>query len=235
MLCAIRVTLCVSGIVRAVHQSSSKLGDIPLVRLDLFESLPSRRVGCRASTTNSAAKSRSTSLYNGGASSRGGCRALQLYSALHLYSSTALYTLHPLHPPSGPGGPRALPGPACHSRAEAPKSAGRGAWRARRGENRPGEPSCPGPSAAHRPARSLTAGPGQEGLPGPFCARRAGEEKTGLAKARSAARERPLLTRPGPAGAPAGPGTGPARARPTYVRGPSYIRRLPSSYVKGLL
>ena len=54
-----------------------------------------------------------------------------------------------------------------------------------------------------------------------------GEEKTGPAKARSAARERPLLTRPGPAGAPAGPGTGPARARPTYVRGPSYIRRLP--------
>ena len=128
--------------------------------------------------------------------------------------------------PPGPG-PRALPGPACHSRAEAPKSAGRGAWRARRGENRPGKPSCPGPSAAHRPARSLTAGPGQEGLPGPFCARRAGEEKTGLARARSAARERPLLTRPGPAGAPAGPGTGPARARPTYVRGPSYIRRLP--------
>ena len=39
------------------------------------------------------------------ASSRGGCRALQLYSApaLHLYSSTALYTLHPLHPPSGWG------------------------------------------------------------------------------------------------------------------------------------
>ena len=28
-------------------------------------------------------------------------RALQLYSALHLYISTALYTLHPLHPPSG--------------------------------------------------------------------------------------------------------------------------------------
>ena len=26
---------------------------------------------------------------------------LQLYSAPHLYSSTALYTLHPLHPPSG--------------------------------------------------------------------------------------------------------------------------------------
>ena len=31
-----------SGIVRAVHQSSSKLGDTPLARLDLFESLPSR-------------------------------------------------------------------------------------------------------------------------------------------------------------------------------------------------
>ena len=45
MLCAVGVTLCVSGIVRAVHQSSSKLGDIPLARLDLFESLPSRRVG----------------------------------------------------------------------------------------------------------------------------------------------------------------------------------------------
>ena len=44
MLCALRGTLCVSVIVRAVHQSSSKLGDTPLVRLDLFESLPSRRV-----------------------------------------------------------------------------------------------------------------------------------------------------------------------------------------------
>ena len=41
-----------------------------------------------------------TSLYNARSSSRGGCRALQLYSALHLYISTALYTLHPLHPPS---------------------------------------------------------------------------------------------------------------------------------------
>ena len=64
------------------------------MRLDLFESLPSRRFGCRASTTNSAAKSRSTSLYNAGTSSRGGCRALQLYIALQrsraLYISTAL-------------------------------------------------------------------------------------------------------------------------------------------------
>ena len=31
-----------------------------VVRLDLFESLPSRRFGCRASTTNSTTKSRST-------------------------------------------------------------------------------------------------------------------------------------------------------------------------------
>ena len=93
VLCAVRVTLCVSGIVRAVHQSSSKLGDTPLARLDLFESLPSRRFGCRASTTNSTAKSRSTSLYNARSSSRARCRALQLYSAperstsLHLYSA----------------------------------------------------------------------------------------------------------------------------------------------------
>ena len=62
------VGCCVSGIVRAVHQSYSKLGDTPLPRLDLFESLPSRRFGCRASTTNSTAKSRSTSLYNAPAS-----------------------------------------------------------------------------------------------------------------------------------------------------------------------
>ena len=85
-----------SGIVRAVHQSFTKLGDTPLARLDLFESLPSRRFGCRASTTNSTTKSRSTSLYIGLTSSRAGCRALQLYSApersisLHL---SALFTL----------------------------------------------------------------------------------------------------------------------------------------------
>ena len=91
-MCAVRVTLCVSGIVRAVHQSSSKLGDTPLVRLDLFESLPSRRFGCRASTTNSTTKSRSTSLYNGGAVSRGGCRALQLYSAPERSTSLQLYS-----------------------------------------------------------------------------------------------------------------------------------------------
>ena len=110
MLCAVRV-ICVSVIVRAVHQSSSKLGDTPLARLDLFESLPSQRFGCRASTTNSTAKSRSTSLYICIALSRAGCRALQLYSAperstsLQLYRS-ALYTLHPLHPPSDQSKPR---------------------------------------------------------------------------------------------------------------------------------
>ena len=95
MLCAVRVTLCVSGIVRAVHQSSSKLGDTPLARLDLFESLPSRRFGCRASTTNSTAKSRSTSLYNARSSSRARCRALQLYSAPE--RSTALQLYSALH------------------------------------------------------------------------------------------------------------------------------------------
>ena len=92
-MCAVKSnSLCVSVIVRAVHQSSSKLGDTPLVRLDLFESLPSRRFGCRASTTNSTTKSRSTSLYNGGAVSRGGCRALQLYSAPERSTSLQLYS-----------------------------------------------------------------------------------------------------------------------------------------------
>merc|ERR1712185_442905 len=116
VLCAVRVTICVSVIVRAVHQSSSKLGDTPLVRLDLFESLPSRRFGCRASTTNSTAKSRSTSLYIGLTSSRAGCRALQLYSAperstsLQLYSalhstSSTLSLRTELSPPARDGSP----------------------------------------------------------------------------------------------------------------------------------
>ena len=82
-------------VVRAVHQSSSKLGDTPLARLDLFKPLPSRRFGCRASTTNSTAKSRSTSLYNARSSSRAGCRALQLYSAPE--RSTALQLYSALH------------------------------------------------------------------------------------------------------------------------------------------
>ena len=89
--------------------------------------------------------------------------------------------------PAGPGLP--LPGPAralCRARLATP-----GPMRPNQqaeepggpGEEKtaPGKPSCPGPSAAHRPARSLTAGPGQEGLPGPFCARRArrGENRPG--------------------------------------------------------
>ena len=65
------------------------------MRLDLFESLPSRRVCCRASTTNSTAKSRSTVLYICIALSRAGCKALQLYSAPErstaLQRSRALY------------------------------------------------------------------------------------------------------------------------------------------------
>ena len=109
VVCRQSDSLCV----RAVHQSSSKLGDTPLARIDLFWSLPSRRVGCRASTTNSTAKSRSTSLYNARSSSRGGCRALQLYrysaperstalqlySALHSTSSTPSLSRH--HDPAG--------------------------------------------------------------------------------------------------------------------------------------
>ena len=109
-MCAVRVTLCVSGIVRAVHQSFTKLGDTPLARLDLFESLPSRRFGCRASTTNSTTKSRSTSLYNGGAVSRGGCRALQLYSAPERSTSLQLYSA--LHSTSSTPSLRVPPGVA---------------------------------------------------------------------------------------------------------------------------
>ena len=77
---------------RGLSRGLSKLGDTPLVRLDLFESLPSRRFGCRASTTNSTTKSRSTSLYNGGSSSRSRCRALQLYSAPERSTSLQLYS-----------------------------------------------------------------------------------------------------------------------------------------------
>ena len=105
MLCAVGMTLCVSGIVRAVHQSSSKLGDTPLARLDLiFESLPSRGLAVEPlqqalqqnralhrSTTEAPRPAADVELYSSTA----------LQSALHLYSSTALYTLHPLHPPSG--------------------------------------------------------------------------------------------------------------------------------------
>ena len=101
--CCVPSAICVSGIVRAVHQSSSKLGDTPLVRLDLFESLPSRGFAVEPlqqtlqqnralhrSTTHAVRPAPDVELYSSTA----------LQSALHLYSSTALYTLHPLHPPS---------------------------------------------------------------------------------------------------------------------------------------
>ena len=102
---AVRVTLCVSGIVRAVHQSFTKLGDTPLARLDLFESLclpgglaveplqPTlqQNRALHRSTTHAVRHAADVELYSSTA----------LQSALHLYSSTALYTLHPLHPPSG--------------------------------------------------------------------------------------------------------------------------------------
>ena len=113
VVCAVRVTLCVSGIVRAVHQSSSKLGDPPLARLDLFESLPSRgfaveplqqtlqqNPALHRSTTHAVRPAPDVELYSSTA----------LQSALQLYSSTALYTLHPLHPPSECH---------CHTRASA--------------------------------------------------------------------------------------------------------------------
>ena len=93
-----------SWIVRAVHQSSSKLGDTPLARLDLFESLPSRRFGCRASVQQTLQQNRA--LHRSTTEAPCPAADVELYSstalqsALHLYSSTALYTLHPLHPPS---------------------------------------------------------------------------------------------------------------------------------------
>jgi hypothetical protein len=88
--------------------------------------------------------------------------------------------------------------------APGPAGPGSGPCRARLG---------PVPGPARAPCRARLAPPGPK-RPNQQVEERGGpgEEKTGPAKARSAARERPLLTRPG---------TGPARARPTYVRGPS--------------
>ena len=84
------VTLCVSGIVRAVHQSSSKLGDTPLVRLDLFESLPSRRVGCRASYNKLYSKIALYIALTG--DSHRPAPDVELYSSTALYISTELYS-----------------------------------------------------------------------------------------------------------------------------------------------
>ena len=105
MLCAVRVTLCVSGIVRAVHQSSSKLGDIPLARLvstSLSHCLPggSAVEPLQLTLQQNRALHRSTSDSHRPAPDVELYSSTALQSALHLYSSTALYTLHPLHPPS---------------------------------------------------------------------------------------------------------------------------------------
>ena len=105
VLCAVRLTPCVSGIVRAVHQSSSKLGDTPLERgsTSLSHCLPGglaveplqqtlqQNRALHRSTTEALRPAADVELYSSTA----------LQSALHLYSSTTLYTLHPLHPPSG--------------------------------------------------------------------------------------------------------------------------------------
>ena len=97
-----------SGIVRAVHQSSSKLGDTPLARLDLFESLPSRGFAVeplQQTLQQNRALHRSTTQAHRPAADVELYSSTALQSALHLYSSTVLYTLHPLHPPSGPASP----------------------------------------------------------------------------------------------------------------------------------
>ena len=75
------MTLCVSGIVRAVHQSSSKLGDTPLARLDLFESLPSRGF---------AVEPLQQTLQQNCALHRSTTQALRPAADVELYSSTAL-------------------------------------------------------------------------------------------------------------------------------------------------
>ena len=104
MLCAVRVTLCVSGIVRAVNQSSSKLRDTPLARLDL--SLSHCLPGGLAVEPLQQTLQQNRALHRSTGDSHRHAPDVELYSstalqsALHLYSSTALYTLHPLHPPS---------------------------------------------------------------------------------------------------------------------------------------
>ena len=81
-MCAVRVTLSVSGIVRAVHQSSSKLGDTPLARLDLFESLPSRGF---------AVEPLQQTLQQNRALHRSTTEAHRHAADVERYSSTALY------------------------------------------------------------------------------------------------------------------------------------------------
>ena len=99
-MCVVRVTLCVSGIVRAVHQSSSKLGDTPLVRLDLFESLPSRRGGRVEPLQPTLQQNRALQC----STSASLCPApdVELYSSTALHISTSLQrsTLYILYTPS---------------------------------------------------------------------------------------------------------------------------------------
>ena len=95
MLCAVRVPLCVSGIVRAVHQSSSKLRDTPLVRLDLFESLPSR--GGLAVEPLQQTLQQNRALHRSTTQAVRHAADVQLYSATALYSSTSLQLYSALH------------------------------------------------------------------------------------------------------------------------------------------
>ena len=92
-MCRQSDSLCVRDSQGRPSELSSKLGDTPLARLDLFESLPSRRVGCMYKSIYNKLYLQQTTT-QAGSSSRGGCRALQLYIALQrsraLYSSTAL-------------------------------------------------------------------------------------------------------------------------------------------------
>ena len=102
-------SLCVSVIVRAVHQSSSKLGDTPLARLGLAveplqQTLQQNRALHR-STSDSHRHAPDVELYSSTALQS----ALHLYISIYSLQSTALHTLHPLHPPSGKKGFHSTP------------------------------------------------------------------------------------------------------------------------------
>ena len=61
---------------------------------------PPQPIGCRVGCRENRPLRPSTKLYISLTVSRVVCRALQAVTPLQLYSSTALYTLQPLHPPS---------------------------------------------------------------------------------------------------------------------------------------
>ena len=138
--------------------------------------------------------------------------------------------------PAGPGLP--LPGPAralCRARLATP-----GPKRPNQQVEERGGPGEEKPGPANRPARARLRhidrpahsqpGPGRRVCRARFARGGPGEEKTGPAKARSAARERPLLTRPGPAGAPAGPEPAPPGPAPLTSGAPvisvGFLKRL---------